>query len=216
MSQVFVLSLALLMFQEKPDGFFEGRIQYKVKTEFTGDFDPDTIELIKKTRGTRISRFWKSDGRTFVHCIDANFIEMFWYDPQKNMDYVKFKGENRIEYGFGDEPYTKPVIVKKSSDLKILGYDTVLIEVLLDGDMTRYWMAPSLPIDVTKYEQYTIADWNKVLELGKGVMLKKEVESDGYVCTETAVSVKLGTIAEKMFKLPDLPLVKAKPLLTND
>ena len=168
--------------------YFEGEIEYELVYE---SLNPDisTEEITKKSTDRKILHFKDGNSMTENYIRDT-LTSRTWYDRLSNTTYIqKLDSDTLYFYNSSNVDFIMEPLQEQTGET-ILGHATRQITIALKGkDNSNYTgsesqfifhIALDLPIDSIWFKDCLEFDYNKIMSLAPGMILKEEDSIYGY------------------------------------
>ena len=196
-------------YADEPE-YFEGAVTMHVEIEIPHAWMP--IEELYWVHGTEQTwTYARGDFR--IDYLDSEMLGV-WYRRDKNREYSARVCEDFITWVDIGEPFITVLSVRKTGlEREIAGYKARAIDVVatVDGDdySTRYWYAPSIPVNPNWFAEDRYGGFASLYEHIDSLIVGIDFESDFSSVRRYATEIEFRPVSDEELALPDMPTQQA-------
>lgn len=197
----FLLFFSLLQAQ---DNSFEGVIDYQTEVRSNRKEYSDatvkkmlslgTAEKVYIKKGFYFSSFGHRDEYT---------------DPVQKKIFIRFKNIDTLYYiDCGTDTSSLLSVTKSDKGPRLAGHDCKTITLNSTKGTLTYNYSPDFFLDPIYHQDYALGHYNTYVNESRSVFLKSTLQYPIGTVTSTAIRISAQPVDDKMFQIPDLPVVK--------
>lgn len=211
MNKLIIMILILISFdtfsQDKES--FEGIIIYE--NIFESKVDSISSSHFENAYGKQTKYVLDKNG-DYINLYKGSYITIQLFKKKDDIIYTVLTGRDTIFYNKTTEKIDDISNIKQTKK-QISVLDKNCDEITYETSTTKYkyYYSNEFFIDPKLYSNHYLGNWNKIVEITKSFPMKVILETDYFIMTSTAISVKKGTVEKRLFSLPpNIPVSKAK------
>ena len=187
--------------------YFEGTVTMKVEIDTPHPWMP--IEELYWGYGTE--QTWTyARGDLRIDYLNSDMAAV-WYRRDENREYSSRVCEGFITWVDAGKPFVKVVEVRPTNlEREIAGYTARAIDVIAtvdDGDYsTRYWYAPSIPVDPEWFSEDRVGGFADLYAHIDSLVVGMDFETQFSSVRRYATEIEFRPVSDEEIALPDLPI----------
>ena len=209
MSFPLLLSLCLMTVCAGADDseYFEGTVTMKVEIE---TFLPG-VAVAEESWVHGTEQVWTySRGDFRIDYADAE-IESVWYKRSENREYSARVCEDFVTWVDVREPFMRIVSVRQTGlEREIAGYKARAIDVYATVDdmdySTRYWYAPSIPVNPEWFSEDRYGGFATLYEHIDSLIVGIDFQTQYSAVRRYATEIEFRPVSDEELALPDMPM----------
>jgi hypothetical protein len=188
---------------------FEGIIIYE--NTFISKIDSISNSHFENAYGKQTKYVLDKNG-DYINLYKGSYITIQLYKKKEDIIYTLLTGRDTIFYNKTNEK-TDDISNIKETEKQILVLDKNCNEIIYETSTSKYkyYYNNDFYIDPKLYSNHYLGNWNQIVGITKSFPMKVILETDYFIMTSTAISVKKGAVEKQLFSLPpNIPISKAK------
>ena len=186
---------------------FEGIIMYE--NNFKSKIDSISNTQFENAFGKKTKYLLDKNGN-YINLFKGAYITIQLFKKNKNTLYTLLTGKDTIYYNKVNKKGGGISNVKRTKNKeRVLDKNCDEVTFKTATSKYKYYYNTDYFVDPKLFTTHYLGNWDEIVKITKTFPLKVVLETDSFVMTSTAISIKKGKLEQHLFNLPpNMPVTK--------